>query len=63
MRQLLVVAILAMLMGHPLARAEVPSLVRYQGQAVDTNGVPLEGPYTLKFRLYNAETAGTIVWE
>src|SRR3989338_2844398 len=47
----------------PVVSAEVPSLIRYQGQAVDTNGVPLEGPYTLKFRLYNAETAGTIVWE
>lgn len=63
MRQLLVAAILVVLAAHPSARAEVPSLIRYQGQAVDTNGVPLEGPYTLKFRLYNAETAGTVVWE
>lgn len=45
------------------AQAEVPSLIRYQGQAADTNGVPLEGPYTLTFRLYNAETAGTKLWE
>lgn len=43
--------------------AQVPSLIRYQGQAVDTNGVPLEGPYTLTFRLYDAETGGTNVWE
>ena len=63
MRQLLAVAIFVVLVAHPSARAEVPSLIRYQGQAVDANGVPLEGPYTLKFRLYNAETAGTVVWE
>lgn len=43
--------------------AEVPHLIRYQGQAVDTNGVPLEGPYTLTFRLYDAETVGNKVWE
>src|SRR3990167_1807809 len=63
MRRLLIMAILVGLAAHPSARAEVPSLIRYQGQAVDSNGVPLEGPYTLKFRFYNAETAGTIVWE
>jgi hypothetical protein len=41
----------------------VPNLVRYQGQAVDANSVPLAGPYNLTFRLYNAETAGSIVWQ
>ena len=43
--------------------AEVPRLIRYQGQLEDAQGVPLEGPYTLTFRLYDAETAGTKVWE
>ena len=43
--------------------AQVPALIRYQGQAVDVNGVPLEGPYTLTFRLYDAETGGTKTWE
>ncbi len=45
------------------ASAEIPHLIRYQGQAVDRQGVPLEGPYTLHFRLYDAETGGTVVWE
>jgi hypothetical protein len=50
--------------GHSsLAYAQVPNLVRYQGQAVDANSVPLAGPYNLTFRLYNAETAGAIVWQ
>ena len=45
------------------AHAQVPRLIRYQGQAVDSKGVPLEGAYTLTLRLYDAETAGTKVWE
>ncbi len=43
--------------------AAVPHLIRYQGQAVDSKGVGLEGPYTLIFRLYDAPTGGTKVWE
>ena len=45
------------------AIAAVPHLIRYQGMLVDTQQVPLEGPYTLTFRLYDAATAGTKVWE
>ncbi len=56
-------AVTCELLGAPLTGADVPHLVRYQGQAVDSQGVPLEGPYTLTFRLYDAETAGTKVWE
>jgi hypothetical protein len=44
------------------AWAQVPHLIRYQGQAEDTNGVPLQGPYNLTFRFYNAETLGTVLW-
>ena len=39
-----------------VAFAQVPHLVRYQGQAVDSHGIPLEGPYVLTFRLYDATT-------
>lgn len=45
------------------AFADVPHLIRYQGTAVDTQGVPLEGPYTLTFQLYGAETGGTTIWK
>jgi len=54
--------LLALVMGSTV-QAAVPHLVRYQGQAVDSQGVPLQGPYTLTFRLYDADTAGTIVWQ
>ena len=50
--------------GHSaLAYADVPHLIRYQGQAVDAQGVSLEGPYNLTFRLYAAETDGTVLWQ
>ena len=45
------------------AQADVPHLIRYQGTAVDVQGVPLEGPYTLTFRLYNANPGGQALWE
>ena len=45
------------------AAAQVPHLIRYQGQAVDSKGVPLEGPYGMTFRLYDAETGGAKLWE
>ena len=57
------VLILSSLLLSSVTNAAIPHLIRYQGQAVDSQGVPLEGPYTLTFRLYDAETAGTKVWE
>lgn len=56
-------AIVTLFLSAAPASAQVPYLIRYQGQTVDTNGVPLEGPYTLTFRLYDAATGGTKVWE
>ena len=46
-----------------IASAQVPHLIRYQGQAVDSKQVPLEGPYTLSFRLYDAEIGGAALWQ
>jgi len=45
------------------AFAQVPKLMRYQGQAIDSQGVPLEGNYSLTFRLYDAATGGNKMWE
>ena len=50
-------------LGHSLVSADVPSLIRYQGTAVDSQGVPLEGPYNLTFRLYAAATGGSAIWQ
>ena len=43
--------------------ADVPHLIRYQGTAVDSKGVALEGNYDITFRLYDASTSGKEVWK
>lgn len=42
--------------------AEVPHLIRFQGKVTDTAGAPLSGAYNVTFRIYNAETGGTLLW-
>jgi hypothetical protein len=50
---------------HPssFVYAEVPHLINYQGRFTDTAGAPLNGSYNLTFRIYDAETAGNLLWE
>ena len=43
--------------------AAVPRLINYQGKLTDTNGVPLTGSYAITFRIYDALTAGSLLWE
>jgi len=40
----------------------VPTKINFQGRLTDATGHPLTGTYTMKFRLYNALTAGTLLW-
>lgn len=43
--------------------AAVPHLINYQGRITDSSGTPLNGSYNLTFRIYDAETAGNLLWE
>lgn len=43
--------------------AAVPHLINYQGRLTNSSGAPLEGSYSLTFRIYDAETAGNLLWE
>lgn len=61
-RRCLVMAIVAVMATAVPAIAQVPPLIRYQGTVIDANNVPIEGTYTLTFRLYNAQTGGAAVW-
>jgi hypothetical protein len=58
-----VLSLMCWVLSAGIVYADLPHLIRYQGQAVDSQGVPLEGPYTLTFRLYDAATVGTKLWE
>lgn len=46
-----------------LSSAAVPHLINYQGRLTDISGLPLNGLYNLTFRVYDAETAGTLLWQ
>ena len=43
--------------------AAVPHLINYQGRLTDSGGTPLDGAYTLTFKIYDAETAGNLLWQ
>lgn len=47
----------------PALYAEVPHLINYQGRLTDSSSVPLNGSYAITFRIYDAESAGTMLWE
>jgi len=43
-------------------QAAVPTQMSYQGKLVDSSGVPLNGDTVITFTIYNAATAGTVLW-
>lgn len=43
--------------------AAVPRLINYQGRLTDASGDPLTGSYDVTFRIYDALTAGNLLWE
>lgn len=60
--RLFVVILIAALLA-PVAYAEIPRLLSYQGVLCDTAGNPKpDGAYSLTFRLYSAPTGGTALW-
>jgi hypothetical protein len=44
-------------------RSTSTSTIAYQGRLADSAGVPLTGTYNMIFRLYDAATSGTPLWE
>jgi hypothetical protein len=43
--------------------AAIPHLINYQGKLTDTSNNPLTGTYAITFKIYDAETAGNLLWE
>ncbi|HUS64789.1 MAG TPA: hypothetical protein VMZ28_09625 [Kofleriaceae bacterium] len=54
--------VLAMLVCTPLVAHAVPGTVPFKARLED-NGSPLTGPHDFSFQLYDAATAGEMVWE
>jgi hypothetical protein len=45
------------------SQAEIPKKIGFQGKLTDAQGNLLDGTYSLTFKIYNAETGGTKLWE
>lgn len=45
------------------ALAQAPSTILYQGRLADDSGDPVTGDTDVTFRIYDAPTAGTMLWE
>jgi hypothetical protein len=44
--------------------ADIPHMISYQGRVTDDAGVPVaDGTYDMRFRIYDAETGGTLEWD
>ncbi|MFH1768458.1 MAG: hypothetical protein ABH858_04805 [Candidatus Omnitrophota bacterium] len=44
-------------------RCEVPHLINYQGRLTDSGGAALNGSYSITFRIYDASSGGTFLWQ
>ncbi|MBF0522506.1 MAG: hypothetical protein HQL24_05550 [Candidatus Omnitrophica bacterium] len=62
MKKMFILSLLLLIMCAPVL-ASVPHLINYQGRLTDTSGAPLTGSYSITFRLYDALTAGNLLWE
>ncbi len=59
---LLVATVVIMVSGA--ASAEIPQVLGYQGRITDNSGVPVaDGTYAMRFRIYDDETAGALLWD
>jgi hypothetical protein len=50
-------------MDKPAAWAASTGTWPYQGRLADSAGTPIQATFPMVFRLYNASTGGTILWE
>lgn len=60
--RMLLSLITVMTMLAPCVLAEIPHLINYQGRITDGSGNPMDGSYTITFRIYDDPTGGTIKW-
>jgi hypothetical protein len=52
----------ATLLALASAYADVPHLISYQGRATGTDGQPINGPCTIKFKIYGSESGSDSLW-
>jgi hypothetical protein len=63
MRAALVAGAIALVGAPAVARAEAPSRLNFAGTLDDVEGQAADGDYEITFRIANAATGGTFVWQ
>ena len=43
--------------------AVIGDAITYQGYLTDENDVPLNGAFTMRFRIFNAQAGGVLLWD
>lgn len=62
--EIIILGISCLFLVSSTSYAEVPHLLNYQGRLTDASGKPLaDGTQAITFRIYDAETAGNLLWE
>jgi hypothetical protein len=47
-----------------MVSAEIPQVMGYQGRITENTGIPVaNGTYAMQFRIYDAETGGSLLWD
>ena len=62
LRAWILVFLLVLTVAHS-TYAAIPKTMAFQGRLTDSSGQPLDGSQTVTFRLYDAATGGTKLWE
>jgi hypothetical protein len=63
MRQFACLICVALLLASLSAHADAPRAISFQGKLTDPSGVPMPGTFEMTFRLWDAETGGTMLLE
>ncbi len=62
MNRTLLTSAICTLAGALIASADVPSLINYQGRLTDSSGAPVTGSKTFAISIYDAATAGNLLY-
>lgn len=56
------VAVMVLALASGVAQAQDP-IFTHQGRLLDASGAPLQGTRPIEFRLYDADTSGSLLWD
>lgn len=60
---LILIVVLGAILLAPITRADVPTLISYQGVLLDSEGDPVTEPVNVTFTIYDSPSEGAISWQ